>query len=90
MCVCVCVVCIKSNVSLTILLCMTPKYLTEESPYQNFLAGDLQQSGVHVNTVLLTLFPRQVVPEKSIATMAVVSPVSVTWAAFMALRRNPA
>lgn len=77
---------LKSNVSLKILLLMTPKYLTQESPYQNLLAGDLQQSSIHVNTVLLTLLPCQVVLEESIATISIVSPVSVTWAAFMALR----
>lgn len=59
-----------------------------ESPYQNVLAGDLQQSSIHVGTVLLTLFPCHVVPEESIATVSIISPVCVTWAAFMVLRET--
>lgn len=67
-----------------------PRYLTQKYPYQDALAGDLHKSSIYVNTVLLTLFPCQIVLEESIATVSIVSPVCVTWVALMTLRRNQA
>ena len=67
-----------------------PRYLRQKYPYQDALAGDLHKSSIYVNTVLLTLFPCQVVLEKSIATVSIVSPVCVTWVALMTLRRKQA